>query len=72
MIRALEVKNGCLNYIPIIALSANAMKEDKQKCLDVGMDDFLVKPYEVNDLQQLMRKWLPRDNVKMVFPYLQE
>ena len=45
---------------PIIAYTANAMHNDKQKCLDVGMDDFLLKPVLLEDLDKMITKWFPK------------
>jgi CheY-like chemotaxis protein len=45
--------------LPIIALTADAFEEDRQRCLAVGMDDFLTKPIELNALKSALRKWLP-------------
>ncbi|HDZ57362.1 MAG TPA: response regulator [Pseudomonas xinjiangensis] len=44
--------------IPIIALTANALQEDRQRCEDAGMNDYLAKPFKREDLQALMSKWL--------------
>ncbi len=44
--------------IPIIALTANAMRADREKCLAVGMDDYLAKPLEFADLVAMLEKWL--------------
>jgi len=48
IIRENEMKTG--KHIPIIALTARAMQEDKQKCLNVGMDAYVVKPIERKNL----------------------
>lgn len=46
------------HYIPVIALTANAMQEDREACLQIGMNDHLAKPMEVNDLLLMLEKWL--------------
>lgn len=58
-IRALD--GGKLD-IPIIALTANAMAEDKQMCLDAGMDDYLAKPINEAELNATMEHWRPGRN----------
>jgi two-component system, sensor histidine kinase and response regulator len=49
-----------LRDVPIIAMTANAMKTDVQACLAAGMNDFVSKPIERTALVQCLRKWLPR------------
>ena len=44
--------------IPIIAITGHAFKEARQKCLDVGMDDYLCKPFTIDQLSEKLGKWL--------------
>lgn len=44
--------------LPIIALTANALHEDRQRCQDAGMSDYLAKPFKREDLQAILRRWL--------------
>ena len=52
-----EYENG-RGHIPIVALTANAMKGDAERCLAAGMDDYLAKPINMEQLTELFQKWL--------------
>ncbi|KAJ1675774.1 histidine kinase osmosensor [Spiromyces aspiralis] len=50
-------------HIPIIALTAHAMIGDREKCLDSGMDEYITKPLQLEELMQIIRKFEPPSNV---------
>jgi len=45
--------------ITVVAMTANTMRGDKEKCLACGMDDFIAKPVSIVKLRQILEKWLP-------------
>jgi signal transduction histidine kinase/DNA-binding response OmpR family regulator/HPt (histidine-containing phosphotransfer) domain-containing protein len=56
-IRRREQNSGGLR-VPIIAITANAMDGDRERCIAAGMDDFLSKPFSQQQLATLLRRWL--------------
>jgi signal transduction histidine kinase/ActR/RegA family two-component response regulator len=58
-IRALEMRLG-RGRTPIVALSASAMVDERDRCIDAGMDDFLAKPFLADELCDTVRQWCPQ------------
>ncbi|OPX54593.1 PAS domain S-box-containing protein [Oceanospirillum multiglobuliferum] len=49
-------------HIPIIAMTANVVTSDKERCFEVGMNDFLPKPVNLSELRRLLLRWLPHND----------
>lgn len=56
LIRSLHVSRR--TWLPIIAMTGNLLPGDRQTCLQSGMDDFIGKPFSLNDFNDLMDRWL--------------
>jgi two-component system, sensor histidine kinase len=54
------IRNSGNTEIPIVGLSANALTEEVNNCLNAGMSDYLIKPYTENELIQIILKWLEK------------
>jgi PAS domain S-box-containing protein len=52
-------------HIPIIAITAHAMKGDRERCLEAGMDGYTSKPIRIKELEQAIAKLVPTDSVKV-------
>ncbi len=57
--RELEAERADGARLPIVAMTANAMAGDRQRCLDAGMDDYLAKPVSREQLEGCLHRWLP-------------
>ncbi len=52
-------EKGLRRRTPIVALTAHAMKGDREQCLAAGMDDYLSKPFNQEQLVEVLKRWLP-------------
>ncbi len=55
---AIRQAEGDRKHTPIIAMTSGAVDGDRERCLDAGMDDYLMKPVQPQDLQNMIEKWL--------------
>ncbi len=57
-IRKLQIKTKQNQPLPVVAMTANVMSGDKERCLEVGMDDYIGKPVQRDRLESVLKKWL--------------
>ena len=56
-----EREKGSPHRVPIIAMTANALEGDRERCLEAGMDDYVTKPVDKSQLERIIEKHIPRD-----------
>lgn len=60
-----EEKTASMPHTPIIAMTAHAMKGDRERCLQAGMDDYITKPLEPKSLFEVIEKWLSKSETRI-------
>ncbi|HEX3875563.1 MAG TPA: ATP-binding protein [Bryobacteraceae bacterium] len=57
-----------LRHTTIVAMTANSIEGDRERCMQAGMDDYLSKPFRINVLDQILRRWINGENSPMCSP----
>jgi signal transduction histidine kinase/DNA-binding response OmpR family regulator len=57
--KAIRAREGSTRHTIVVAVTANAMTGDRERCLEAGMDDYLAKPFRAGDLRRVLGRWLP-------------
>ncbi len=57
--RAAASSGSAAPHLPIVAVTAHAVRGDRERCLEIGMDDYLCKPFVREELAMVLKRWLP-------------
>ena len=55
----LRLSEGSARHTPVIAMTAHATRDDREKCLAAGMDDYVSKPFRLQSLADTLQRWAP-------------
>lgn len=66
--RRIRQLDGALSRVPIVALTAGTSEEERRTCLEAGMDDWLTKPLQKDDLGRVLRRWLGQGGAGVARP----
>ena len=56
-VEAIRAREGALRHTPIVAMTAYAMQGDRERCLEAGMDDYVTKPFDMERVAEVVRRW---------------
>ena len=65
-IRSRESGGG--RHLPVVAITANALQGEAERCLAAGMDDYLAKPIEMTRLREMLKRWMPAPDEEAAAP----
>jgi len=63
-----ECEQGSARHVPIVAMTAHAMKGDRELCLAAGMDDYISKPIQVTELERVLTRFRSTSRAKTIIP----
>jgi CheY-like chemotaxis protein/HPt (histidine-containing phosphotransfer) domain-containing protein len=64
--REIRGRENELRRTPIVAITANALQGEREKCIDAGMDDYVTKPVKQDELARVIEHWLPLDDDELI------
>ncbi len=64
-----QMNKQAKNYIPIVAVTGFSTELVRNQCLGAGMDDFLAKPFTIEELSNVLRRWLRREGNRQAIKY---